>query len=430
MLPKKNLPFSFVYVLFVLDIIWQFYLQIHNGIWKESWGVTEWLINYQGGFVRRGLAGEIILWLYNHFGISPYYLILLISASAYILIVAYFIWAFNRKGYSLFLLPFVFFLGNPIINAYWIRKDLVLILFFISILYLLVKKGSLSILWINLLLIIALLMHEAIGFFCFPILFLVLAGKTESIKAIFKSLGSSILKLSPSLITFLLVLYNKGSVISSATIWDSWKTVPFPYQNKNPISTPGSIDGISWSMHRNLNLLKGTLTDFYSGVYAPLLWALIIILVYYILTNANKLQKDFLKKKPYADFNQANLSNILIFQFLTVIPLFVFGCDFGRWIFFWVSSSFVVYFVVPQERLSVLFPSYLTTFGLKFNTLLSRILPKSNWFYYILPFLIGFPYFTSGPTWKVGIDLFYNSTPIVIVFKLVFALVKKCLHLL
>ena len=28
-----------------------------------SWQLAEWLINYEGGFVRRGLAGQLLYWI-------------------------------------------------------------------------------------------------------------------------------------------------------------------------------------------------------------------------------------------------------------------------------------------------------------------------------------------------------------------------------
>ena len=46
-----------------------FYLiRKHNG--GLDWSVSEWLINYQGGFTRRGLGGEINIFLSNFFSIS------------------------------------------------------------------------------------------------------------------------------------------------------------------------------------------------------------------------------------------------------------------------------------------------------------------------------------------------------------------------
>ena len=53
----------------------------------DSWTIGEWLINYQGGFVRRGLLGEAIYLLCNVIKISPIYVIWLISISSSYLLV-------------------------------------------------------------------------------------------------------------------------------------------------------------------------------------------------------------------------------------------------------------------------------------------------------------------------------------------------------
>ncbi len=179
---KRNLFLSFVYILFLIDLTLRLCASATNIYTKDSWNITEWLINYRGGFVRRGLPGEIILWLYNHCGLSPCPVIIFLSLSAYIAGLAlYFIYSFHKKGHSLFLLPFVFFLGNPLINNFLIRKDLWLIMLFIGTVYFSVKRDKFSIILANLFFVLALLMHESNWlFFCFPVLFLILVNQKEN----------------------------------------------------------------------------------------------------------------------------------------------------------------------------------------------------------------------------------------------------------
>ena len=52
--------FSFE-ILFTLLIIFGIPLNLYkNRFYDNSWTVGEWLISYAGGFVRRGLPGELI----------------------------------------------------------------------------------------------------------------------------------------------------------------------------------------------------------------------------------------------------------------------------------------------------------------------------------------------------------------------------------
>ena len=58
-----------------------------NGILSEhfnaSWSISEWLINYEGGFVRRGLSGEAGYLLGHLFGISPVFCVVFFYLSLY-----------------------------------------------------------------------------------------------------------------------------------------------------------------------------------------------------------------------------------------------------------------------------------------------------------------------------------------------------------
>ena len=73
-----------LYVLFVLAFTVAY--AILSALRSQSWIMGEWLINYQGGFVRRGLLGEVILHVARAFGGSP----LAIAVSLQILLYAAF----------------------------------------------------------------------------------------------------------------------------------------------------------------------------------------------------------------------------------------------------------------------------------------------------------------------------------------------------
>ena len=105
----------------------------------DSWTIGEWLINYQGEFVRRGLFGEGIYLLCNVIKISPIYVIWLISISSYYLLVKLTIVEAKNKVSSLFLLSPGIFLA-PIIGDFLIRKNLLLLLIFLISLKLLKFK--------------------------------------------------------------------------------------------------------------------------------------------------------------------------------------------------------------------------------------------------------------------------------------------------
>ena len=54
-----------VYIIF-LSLFVVFYLFFKHTVLNDS-SISEWLINYQGGFTRRGLSGEILLYISDFF---------------------------------------------------------------------------------------------------------------------------------------------------------------------------------------------------------------------------------------------------------------------------------------------------------------------------------------------------------------------------
>jgi len=59
-MPRKLTPVAII--LMVLGI-WQLWQQAPTlaAVSSDQWGMTDWLVNYEGGFVRRGLGGFLLL---------------------------------------------------------------------------------------------------------------------------------------------------------------------------------------------------------------------------------------------------------------------------------------------------------------------------------------------------------------------------------
>jgi hypothetical protein len=55
---------------------------------SRNWILSNWLVNYQGGFVRRGLPGEVFYWLGHLLHISPVFFVV----SSYLLLYVAFFW--------------------------------------------------------------------------------------------------------------------------------------------------------------------------------------------------------------------------------------------------------------------------------------------------------------------------------------------------
>lgn len=403
---------NYYFFLFSFFLIYLLIQKIRLGYEKESWQITEFLINYQGGFVRRGLLGEIILKLHSCCGLDPYSSIITLSLISFVLLIGFFVIHFKRGGYTLFFLPFVFFLGGPIIHDFWVRKDILLVLIFILTIHLLTRRNGPSFILVNLSLVSGILIHESIAFFGFPIILLLLYTKR-------KSFWTPILFMLPSLLVFSLVLYFKGSFYISQEIWNSWKVISFPYESAEKSDIPAAIDGLSWSLKQGLLYSYHTLRNFNDGIYAPIGWSIVIVLTFYILSNTSKLNIKLLGYKGVNFFNKAIISNLLLIQLFSVIPLFILGWDYGRWIFLWTTTSFAIYLVVPQRQLNQLFPLFISNITGKINGFLIHMFKGNS--ILLLCILIGFP----AHSWSLTATI--NSSSFIIVLKFISRVVELLL---
>jgi len=78
---KKFNNYFFIYLslLFLFGIFW---LYIKHSVGNDS-TISEWFINYQGGFIKRGLVGEICFQIAMHFDLSLRFVIFLFQSLIY-----------------------------------------------------------------------------------------------------------------------------------------------------------------------------------------------------------------------------------------------------------------------------------------------------------------------------------------------------------
>ena len=89
---KKILFFYFIYL--ILGIYVYSLLQINE--FPQKYVFTEWLINYQGGFIRRGLLGELIFNLSTVLNLEIKYLILIVQLLFYTIYFIFYYFYFQK----------------------------------------------------------------------------------------------------------------------------------------------------------------------------------------------------------------------------------------------------------------------------------------------------------------------------------------------
>src|SRR5262249_30076468 len=261
-----------------------------------SWQISEWLINYQGGFVRRGLPGEIILTLSKQ-GINPYLVIMGLSFGIWLLLLLVLLKLCAHRGFPQLVICSQLCMLAPVVSHQIVRKDCLIVLLFLLALYFFQKDGPKPVLLANSIAGLAVLSHEVSGFVSIPAFFVVkYVGRDEALSS--KTSGSSkrlthrdrflyaMTCISPLLALFALCLAFKGSSSIAHRVWDSWQNQLqfFPGSSGLGLTEPpAAIDALGWSAARVVRSPLSTLEDFSLGIYVPLAWTATVALVAFYL---------------------------------------------------------------------------------------------------------------------------------------------------
>ena len=101
LLSKENI-FLFYFAYLIIGTYVYLFLQINE--FPQKYVFTEWLINYEGGYVNRGLLGQITFYISNIFNIDLKFVILFFQASIY----------------TIYFILFYSLLSNIKINYFWL----------------------------------------------------------------------------------------------------------------------------------------------------------------------------------------------------------------------------------------------------------------------------------------------------------------------
>ena len=226
-----------------------------NRFYDNSWTIGEWLISYEGGFVRRGLPGEVIYLISSTFSKSPIVLAWAISVISLIALIAL-IFHFCKSTFNKSFLLSQLMILAPISGDYLVRKDAFLVcLYGLSLLALQsLKKKILSkiacMFFVNIFSIIAIMSHEGYGIWALPSLFiLIYIFERSHSKNIWRSLFTGLVILSPSLIAFFSCWFFKGNADQSLSIHQSWQSIRDIIPSLGALESPnptGAIEAIGW----------------------------------------------------------------------------------------------------------------------------------------------------------------------------------------
>tara|TARA_B100000989_G_scaffold47954_1_gene31254 strand:+ start:97 stop:1281 length:1185 start_codon:yes stop_codon:yes gene_type:complete len=362
-----------VALIFQISKFYTFYLEY------SDWQYADWLINYQGGFIRRGFIGEVLFKIQNFLSLDLdilvlYFVILLYLVLTIVLIKSVKYLENSKIDILIFLSP-GFFL-YPIMNSEIIgRKEI--FLFAILGLFVFFEKyvKDRYLLGLTLFIILALsLTHTGLLFYSPYLLFLFFIIKVYRNK---KLLFSEILIITISLlIIFSLIYFNTGSKTQVVEICNSIKNfVKDDCINRGQFLWLYSPITEYVDVKSRLNLS----TNFI--IYLISLFFVFIFFSIKLYSAKFKSNNDLL--------NSINPFIIFFILFLCTIPVYIVGIDWGRYISMSYFSTYFIYIYLNKQKM--------ITFNSK-KFLFKRSLSKNIFFIFVFfyAFIWTFPFYGAN----------------------------------
>jgi len=319
-----------------------FYLYFKHDVGNDS-SISEWLINYQGGFTRRGLGGEITTSVANFFSIplrKSIFFIQSILHISYLFLIFTYIKNLKLNIFQIFALFTPLFLLYPVAELEALgRKEMLLFLFFIIALFFCQKKYPTKAInsYVFVFFPILCLIWEQVILFA-PFIFVVLIIK-NNLKTFKKVIINLFIIFVPSslviIMIFLFPLSDEGHKVMCDFLQNKFGEICYMSAD---LLIKNTVYFDTLHIHNGAN--------FFPHYFRYIMIFLIGFMPLHILLSQN----DFVKKNNFITKNFK--LNILFFTLYSpVIILFIFGYDWGRWMHILYSFSILLYFYMFKSSI-------------------------------------------------------------------------------
>jgi len=333
--------FDYLFGITIAIVIFNFY----NFTKELSIGqYSDWLINYQGGFVRRGLIGEFLYQIHSILSIRLDILIFLTVSLLYIFFYKNFLTIIKTlKFHFLNLLivfsPLSFFW--PVMEEKASGRKGVLYLFLLTVTALQIKKINFYKQKYLIILFSAIIVFSHTGFlFLLPFFLLVLIFSNKNKK--FKIILKEILIITSSWLLFLIILIN-NTIVGQEQIELICNSVT-KFVRKD-CTTIGYISTLSWSLELNLELKKSLWMREYYNLFFSIAFLVSFLPLLIILYNSK-----------FVNYKKINVVFFYVLFLLSTFPLYYLGVDYGRYLHLTYMSSIVVYAIALRNNVIIFLP--------------------------------------------------------------------------
>ena len=324
---KKNINFYIFIYLSILFLFSVFFLYQKHDVANDS-TISEWLINYEGGFTKRGLIGQLAIYLSNFFIIKLRDTIFILQI---LLVGIYFFLIYHFLKNIFYNKIFIFAIFTPIFILYPVaeievlaRKEIFIFIYLLTYTFIPIEEKKYKFYYKFFLFPVAVLIWEPVIFFILFFFFLDLIE--NNIKKINKLFCFKIISYFPSILLALYIALNPISE-ESHNLMRSSLMENFNencYMSCELLKTKSSI----------YQQFQGNFDKYSIEIFVR--YILIIIIgfgpLFILLFNSKLKNKIFFLDK----FNNLLFPYLILLS--PVIFLFAMGYDWGRW----VNISYVI----------------------------------------------------------------------------------------
>ena len=324
---KKN-KIVFVYFIYII-LAYILFLIAHSEQFPAKYVFTDWLINYEGGFIRRGLMGQISYELSNLTGLKIKNIILFFQIGAYLIYILIFIYFFSKIKINFFWLLFIF---SSISFLYPLgelealgKKDILVLLLFLA--FTITKTSNLNNLFFYFFIYfgVSCLIHE-ITFFYIYYYFLIIYFKC-------KIQLKKIINLKYYFVTLIFVtilIYLNLYVSQHAQLQE----IASSYNEKDIIIAvrDGAFSWLSSPLQEHILTIINQISLIGIARYVFILGVNILPIIYFIRIEKNSSEI------------KTNLKKIILILILFSLPIYILTLDWGR--ITYLSYNFLIIFLI------------------------------------------------------------------------------------
>lgn len=331
---NETFNYSFKIYLILLFVLCVFYLiQKHENL--TEWTISEWLINYQGGFTRRGFLGEIIYQINLITNIPLRKIILFFQIFIYFCFYIH-LYIFLKKINKNIILIFAIF--SPLFLIYPVAEVEVLarkeiFLFYSFLLFINILSGNNKLiyyLYSSIIISICILIWEGSVFFIPFYIFLVIAKNKFIIDQ--KLIKPTIVSIILPLLVLVFVIFFRLSPLALTTMCDSI----------------GECYGAMTYLNNNLSSNISEVTSGFKPSYL-IRYILIFFIGFFplIVLLKNSKANSSISKKPVKKI----INLFFIVSFLPSMAIFIIAKDWGRWLNIQYTLGLLAYLYCLKNNL-------------------------------------------------------------------------------